>query len=172
MLIKSGFTLFEILIVIGIISFILYISIGFFKLNNDTLIMQELEKLYSCMLYLQSKAQIEQKNQYLNLNLSDNSYTYNNYPNNIKILDPISFGFIENSKGPPSNPKVNINRAITFKDNKITFYKDKTISSGIIYMIDKNKNFMYALSTGIANITYIRKYKYIKDSPKSWNLIN
>lgn len=173
MLIKSGFTLFEILIVISTIIFLISISINFFKLNNETLVLIELEKLYSCLLYLQNKAKIELKNQYLILNIKDNSYKYNNYPDKIQLSKHVIFGFLENSKGPPSNAKYLINKASTFKNNTIIFYKDGTISSGVIYIKDKNNQFMYALSSGISSITYLRRYKYIQNSNQNnWHLLH
>ena len=51
------------------------------------------------------------------------------------------------------------------------FFKDGTVSAGIIYLIDKNKTAMYALSCGISSISYLRRYKYIDISNK-WLLLN
>lgn len=148
--------LFEILIVLSIFTSILFMSIGFLRLNNSFLVSVELERLYFYLLYMQNKAKIEKKDQSIVLK-------------DVKLTDGVLFGFLRNSKGPPSDPKYLINKPITFKDNKIMFYKDGTISSGIIYLIDKNYNVMYALTSGVSDISYLRRYKY---NLNNWSLIN
>lgn len=166
---KAGHALFQVLIVIGIIIVILSISINFFKLSNNLFVAIELEKLYSCLLYLQNRAKIEQKQQWLALNELGGSYKYNNYPGEIKLHSSVLFGFLKDAKGPPSSARSLINKAITFKNNKIFFYKDGTISSGIIYIKDKSNSVMYALTTGVSHVTYIRRYKYVANN---WYLLN
>lgn len=74
----------------------------------------------------------------------------------------VRFGTIDNALGPPSSPHNPINSLCTFNNNKIYFYADGTISSGIIYIIDRNKKIGYALSNGVGSVSYLRLYRYDK----------
>lgn len=49
---------------------------------------------------------------------------------------------------------------ITFVKNKIIFYPDGIISSGTVYLTDKLKKHLYALSVGISQVSFIRRYSY------------
>ncbi|CDK30642.1 type II secretion system protein [Candidatus Babela massiliensis] len=175
MIIKKqiAFTLFEILIVIAITCFIICLSFKVVNLSDKSLIYIELERLYSCALYLQNQSKVESQDKYILFDEINNQYHY--YNNDIKethkLSSQIAFGFLPNSKGPPSNPTSKIKKAITFNNKKIMFFKDGTVSAGIIYLIDKNKTAMYALSCGISSISYLRQYKYIDISNK-WLLLN
>lgn len=82
-----------------------------------------------------------------------------------KLPDAVKFGFLQGANGPPSSPGKPILSPITFKDIgsgmfKITFYTDGKVQPGTVYFIDKNKNFMMALTCPISQVSFIRKYKY------------
>jgi hypothetical protein len=40
------------------------------------------------------------------------------------------------------------------------FYPTGIISSGTVYLVDKNKRYMYALSNAVSQFSYLRLYKY------------
>ncbi len=77
----------------------------------------------------------------------------------------VRFGALDNALGPPSSPQTPITALCTFNNNKIHFSADGTISSGIIYIVDRNKKVGYALSNGVGSVSYLRLYRYDK---KKW----
>lgn len=84
---------------------------------------------------------------------------------NHKLTPNITFGFIDKAKGPPSNPIKNIDKSISFDsinndEYKVTFCANGKIKPGTIYLIDKNKNYMVALTCPISQVSYIRKYSF------------
>ena len=82
----------------------------------------------------------------------------------LKLPEVIKFGFLLGAKGPPSSPSTPINSGITFKkveDNvyKALFYADGKIQAGTVYLIDKDQQFMMALTCPISQVSCIRKYR-------------
>ena len=88
------------------------------------------------------------------------SYFYYESTNAIMhtLNNTILFGFIEGIKGPPSAPRKLIIKPITFHNNAIEFYPQGTISSGTLYMTDKNKHHMQAITCGVSHVSCIRRY--------------
>ena len=62
--------------------------------------------------------------------------------------------------GSPGSPTHRIEKAITFPGSKIHFYPTGIISSGTAYLVDKNKQYMYALSNAVSQVSYLRFYRY------------
>jgi hypothetical protein len=84
------------------------------------------------------------------------------------VLPPVvRFGILPHVKGPPSSPMHALTIPITFSAQKIIFYPDGIISPGIIYLIDRNRQDIYAFSSGIAHASFLRKYRY----DGKWHLI-
>jgi Tfp pilus assembly protein FimT len=161
------FTLYEIIIVLAIITFILTISIPRTDIFRQKVIILELDKLFNIFNYLQQRAIASNNSQQLTFNIKNNSYLYLSLTNksiSYQLSYPIIFGFLEAVKGPPSTPTKLINKAITFQTkNKtltVTFLSNGKITPGTIYIIDKYKKLMCALTCPISQVSYIRKYIY------------
>lgn len=155
---NKGFSLVELLIVIAIFM----ILSGFVAINtrflHKAVITTHIDLLYNACYYLQKTAMASGQMQELIFDEEDQSYTYNN--SHEKLPASIRFGVLPDAKGPPSSPQHPLNAAITFVDKQITFYPDGIISAGIIYIIDDDHNHMYALSSGVAHTSFLRKYRY------------
>ena len=61
-----------------------------------------------------------------------------------------------------------IEKAITFPGYAIHFYPTGIISSGTVYLVDKKKKCMYALSNAVSQVSYLRLYRY----DGRWKLIS
>lgn len=72
----------------------------------------------------------------------------------------IRFGFLPESKGPPSTPTRPIRSAITFPGKKVSCFPDGTIQAGTVYLVDDKKSSMYALTSGVSAVSFLRKYRY------------
>lgn len=162
---KKGWILFEVTIVITIFLFIALLSFEFIILTSKSFAFIELEKLYAFVLFMQSKAQLENLTYEIIFNDQRNCYEAPGYF--YKLSSDIEFGFIDGVKGPPSSPNTIIKNSITFKNKKIILYKDGTINSGTIYITDKKRSCLYALTSGVGQYPFLRRYIY----QKQWNLL-
>jgi hypothetical protein len=125
------------------------------------LVRVQAQQLHSLCLYLQQRALVSQEQQELYVDVHNNRYETNTMKQ--PLPQGVVFNFIAGSYGPPSSPSSAIVQPITFSHSKIIFYPDGMISSGTIYLTDKSRTTMYALTSGIAQISYLRLYKYQQD---------
>lgn len=103
----------------------------------------------------------------LQFNIPSNSYSFQN--NSVILSKNVTYGVVDYAKGPPSLPNKIINKPITFKNNQVIFSHDGKINPGTIYLSDKLKRYLYAITIPISQVSLIRKYKYLN---KQWILIN
>ncbi len=154
-----GFLLIELLISIAIIS--LVVSFGILTVGHlhKSLVRADIEKLYATCRYLQQCAIVTNQKQILTFDTARHSYHYQGHE---ERLSPYSIFGIKNSsiKGPPSAPSNSINNPITFIGKRITFTPTGILQPGTIYVTDKNKQYQYALTVPISQVSFLRKYHY------------
>jgi hypothetical protein len=155
---QKGVYLFECIIAIALIACIATISFQFVRVHSTAMLAAEIEKLYAVMTFLQRKAHAEKCDQILYCDTKTNTYRFDN--TNIALGPSIIFGTDNGICGPPYKPEKIITDPITFKNHMIFFYADGTISSGTIYITDTQKSGVYALSSAVSQVSYMRKYKY------------
>lgn len=153
-----GFSLIELLVVIAIIMLIASMASINTHYLNKAVVHTEIDLLYNTCCYLQHTAMATNQKQELSFDVARQSYSNNGEKHELPAA--VQFGILPQVKGPPSSPSHALTMPITFSHQKIIFYPDGIISSGIIYMIDRNHQDIYALSSGIANTSFLRKYRY------------
>jgi prepilin-type N-terminal cleavage/methylation domain-containing protein len=167
---REGFTLIEISISIALLLLIALLGLQLFSFNRQALARIEMENIYALMLYLQRKALLTNKVEKLSFDSINHSYYGNN--THFKLHKNVYFGRKRpiGSFGKSSEmlEQEQTDKAITFKDTSIYFYPDGIISPGAIYIKDNNTISAYALTSGIAKASYIRKYLYDKGQ---WKLL-
>lgn len=219
----DGFLLMQVMIVIFILSLLTGISASYFNYFDKIMVLVELDKLYSFIIFNSKIAVLSQQDLIINFDIINGSYsTYNiSFRSNasttllhdsvqherrerniieqsvnkshaplmssgqdksksdvplmlsegdspsrsiraekVKLCSKVKFGFLEEVLGPPAEPTKKITTAITFPKKQIILYKNGTINSGSIYLTDKNKKHLYALTSSIAQISSLRKYYY------------
>lgn len=154
---RTGATLLELLVVVALIIVLVTLAFPAWRFLKTQQITEQLNQLQIICITLQQKATVTQEKQSLTFNGDQRSYFFNNQTE--KLLPGISFNFIPGLKGPPSNPKKLVTRAITFPDQVITFYPDGTISAGTLYLINREQQ-QYALTVPISKASFTRKYQY------------
>ncbi len=165
---KKAFTLIELLIVCALIVLLSSLTIPHLFFISNASLRRELDVLYSTSAYLQHKAIATNRNQDLIFDKDNNSYIYNGRSGKAHkhaLSKNVIFGFLPESKGPPSKPERAIQKAITFSENSpgkyvITFFPDATTTSGTVYLTNVQKTHMVAFTCPIAPISFIRKYRY------------
>jgi prepilin-type N-terminal cleavage/methylation domain-containing protein len=162
---KKGFSLIELMVVVSLVLILASITIANFSYFQRNIIHLEINKLYAACMYAQRCAMVTNKPQKLKFDRVRRLYTINNRTE--KLSKDIEFGFMAGSKGPPSAPSRVITSPITFKNDEITFNPNGIIQPGSVYVVDSKKQCMYALSSPISQVSFLRKYRY----DKKWGLI-
>jgi prepilin-type N-terminal cleavage/methylation domain-containing protein len=154
-MLKRGFTLFEVLLVLGLMSCIIYLSCSVILLSSSSALTHEVDRLSSALLSLQRKALLDRQTYKLMFVQSKNSYT-TDVPH--ALIPGISYGILPGVKGPPSRPTCALKQAITWPDNTIYCYPDGTISAGAVYLTDGKA--LAALTCDASAICHVRRYVF------------
>jgi len=179
---SRGYTLIELMLVCTLVFIVCAISIPTFfnKPNYD--LDNELSKLEVIFTYLQQRARATNQTQTATIDIKNNCVTWNRNGKQAShtLAQTLQFGFLSGSHGPPANPTGPIVQAITFvkggsqvlawDDKKseppfVEFFSNGKISSGSIYITDKKQQIMGALTLGVSQVSYIRRYVY---QSKQW----
>ena len=155
---KQGFTLLEMIVVICLVGLIMTLGMMQLSFLDATIAHAELDKLSTACSFLQQHAIVTNNECVLMCNSEKNEYWCDKVYE--KLSHQISFGTLPGAKGAPGSASHVIQKPITFSDFQIHFYPTGIISSGTIYLIDKKKRFMYALSNAISQVSYLRLYRY------------
>ena len=155
---KSAFTLLEIMISIVLFILVVSLCVKSSTFLNRSILKSEIDKLYSACMYLQRLAMVTNQNQILHIDTNKNRYLYNGKIE--QLASPIIFGTVTGVKGPPSTPTNNVTKPVTFKSQHISFKPNGILQPGTIYLCDKNKQYQYALTVPVSQISFLRKYCY------------
>jgi type II secretory pathway pseudopilin PulG len=162
---KSGISLIELLVVCVLITLLAGLSISMISILQHTAVRAELALLQTTCRYMQQLASATHQEQRLYLDPIHNSYRYNAITH---TLHPqVQFGYLHNTKGPPANSDSLINKPVSFVDNVIIFYPTGIISSGTLYLTNTKRTCCYALSNGVAHVSYLRSYIY----KNGWHIV-
>ena len=161
----KGFTLIELMVVICLFGFLVTLALMNISFLDTTIVRTELDKLTTFCYYVQQKAIATNKEAVVTFDTTKHEYYSDK--NREKLSSRVSFGFFDNAQGPPGQPVGPIKNAITFSGQRIHFYPTGIISSGTVYLIDKAKKSMYALSNAVSQLSYLRMYRF----DGSWKLL-
>lgn len=155
---KEAFTLIEVIIVIALVALLACLGLTQLSFLDSTITRMEVDKLAVVCSFLQQHAIATDSEQVLKCDVSKNEY---HFGNSREILSRrIAFDFLKGALGSPGNPSHPITKAITFVGSSIHFYSTGIISSGTVYLVDKNNRYMYALSNAISQVSHMRLYRY------------
>lgn len=163
---KIGFTLVELSISLVLLATLLFLTGVHSRFLNQLLVRSELERIYSVCYYLQHYAMMSGEEQKLIFDVEKNRYNY--FGNTHQLPRHVEFGTAQGIKGPPATPEKIITQPVTFQASCITFYPSGIIQPGAIYLTSSEKRHTYALSCGVTQVSYLRKYQY----NGTWELIS
>src|SRR5258708_8342666 len=141
---KYGITLIEILVVLCLVMLLASLVVTNVSFLDHTITHTQVDKLYNICYYLRQQAMATNREMVLSFDVRNNSYSFDGHKE--QLPSQVMFGFFSEAKGPPGNPESSIASAITFPATRIHFYPTGIVSSGTLYIIDKGKKHMYALS--------------------------
>jgi len=154
---SAGFAVLELLIVLSLITLSAGLGLAWFSVFDRFMIRLELDTLYTHCMRLQQEAQLTGQTKELIFDHVHHSYEIGQKW--YVLSSHVRFAERADIQGPPSQRKGH-QQGITFIKDKILFYPDGIISSGTVYITDKAKKYLYALSVGVSQVSYIRKYVY------------
>ena len=155
---KSGLTLVEMLVVLALVAFLFTLSSSNFSFFHRITVRAQLEQLQMVCRHLQQRAMTLNQQQELMFDEVTNSYSFGKQTTVLPHF--VRFGVLPGVKGPPATPTTALSHPITFKKNRIVFHPDGIISPGTVYLMDTNNRFLYALSCGVAQVSFLRLYRY------------
>lgn len=153
-----GFSLVEVMVSMALFILLVGLVIANTSFLNRYLVRAELDKMYTVFRYLQKTAMVSGQEQVLEFDVKKNRYMCGKRV--FTLPSQVVFGVLPDVKGPPSAPQKIITKSITFRGKKVRFNKAGIIKSGTIYITDKAKHVMYAMSCSVAQASYLRKYAY------------
>lgn len=124
-------------------------SLSFF---NNALEKAEVERFYITALHLGHCAQTTHTIQELVINPENGSYSTKK--TTVFLKSGLQFG------KPSITLSQNINGKTSFAHNKIVFYPSGIISAGTVYFTRTDSSRMYAISSAVSSISFLRKYQY------------
>jgi Tfp pilus assembly protein FimT len=158
----NGFLLIELLLAISLVACILTLSISSLSFLTCITLRTELEKMRALFLAAHTTALSSGKAQKVYIDLAAQQLIWATRKE--ALARNTQFGILPGVYGPPSQPIQQLNSSCTFVDNIINFYPDGSATAGSLYLVDENKNYLYALTLPAAASLYIRFYKYTGSS--------
>jgi prepilin-type N-terminal cleavage/methylation domain-containing protein len=167
----SGFSLIEAIVAVSIIAIIAAIIIPKMIDTRSHAIVSDLRSIESIIHFLQQKALASHHEQELIIDATAHTYSYQGSLPAKKMVIPLSshlsFGFLPNVKGPPAKPEKLLTAPCTFDQvplqpgaYKIIIFSNGKVSAGTVYITDKNRFLLGALTCPISQVSWTRVYAY------------
>jgi|GEM_PF-403867 len=161
-----GFSLFELLVVLGLVMVIIGligVQVGCLR---SALVRAEIEKIETICCYLRCLAQTSNKPCTLTFDINKGQYQYAHIIEELPKF--LYFGVKNGILGPPSAPTGVIKKGVTFPGNQIIFHPSGVMHAGTIYLSDSLGSYVGALSCAVSQVSYVRKYCYVNGR---WQLL-
>ncbi len=126
----------------------------------------ELDKLYNACRFVQQYAQVTGTAQTLHVDISKKVYTFCGRTE--QLAPGVEFGVEPGVQGPPSSPTAAITKPTTFACHVISCSATGIIQPGTVYLKETKTKSVYALSSSVAHVSYLRKYRYANNR---WSIL-
>jgi len=156
--IEPGFSLIEMMIVIALLAIVITLVGVSTQFMHKIVARTEVELLHATCCNLQQRAIATRQEQTLHFDETNHSYRYNDHVH--KLPPTVQFAVLPEAKGPPSEPINSLTSAITFANKTIVFNSDGIIQAGAVYVLDVPGSNLYALSSWVSPVSFLRKYRY------------
>lgn len=154
----SGFIMVEVLVAIALVALLGGITCAHIGSYRYTCMQQQISLFCLSWRQLQQCALARNQQQEMLFDEDSNRYKVDGVWHNLPST--IRFGFLPEVKGPPSSPTTPIRSAVTFPSKKVTCFPDGTIQAGTVYLVDDRGQNMYAVTSGVSAVSFLRKYRY------------
>lgn len=155
---RSGYLFLECAVVIALIVFLATLAVSLNDVVDKAEVLGEGRRIAAFLRYQWMRAQSDGRDFEVIIDEKNRQLKANNEV--LTLASNVAFGFLSKAYGPPSRPIKPLSSSSTFKDNKIIFYNDGSVSAGSLYIIDKKKKYLYAITIPIPDSFYIRIYAW------------
>lgn len=155
---QYGFTLLELMVVLSLCLILIGGGAVIARSLQKTAIVAEMNLLCTACNYLQQQAIATNSMQELTFDCQNNKYTFNGHEHT--LAQNVCFGVPAHVYGPPSAPHKQLHEPITFAQNSIMFYPEGTMSAGMVCFTDAHHKVLYAISSAVAHVSFLRRYYY------------
>lgn len=155
---RSGFIMIELMVAVAIVVLLAGMTCVHIAGYRYACMHQQIALFALAWRQLQQTAMVRNQQQEMLFDEGGHCYKIDGVWHELPSM--IRFGFLPEAKGPPSHPFQSIGSAITFIGKKVTCFADGTIQAGTIYLVDDKKQHMYALTSGVSAVSFLRKYRY------------
>ncbi len=142
--------------VLAFVLIIVMLAVPHFSFLSRHLVRQEVENLKQFITYAHRLALATGQMQTIHIQITSNSVQ--GAGRQYQLARGVRFGVIPGVQGPPAAPHSSLTEPITFKDNQIICYPYGTIDAGTVYITDDRANWLYAVSSGVSPVSYLRTY--------------
>jgi len=162
----AGYSLCECMIVCALLLFVTVLALSQISFVQNMLVRSQLYALYDAIQMAQQRAMSTNTKQTIIIDPDNNRYFVDGA---VYTLSPyIRFGVVDGAMGPPALPTHPIVDVCTFSDKTISCWPDGIIQAGVVYLVDHNKRYGYALSNAVGSASYVRIYRY---EQHEWHII-
>jgi len=167
----SGFLLFELLLVITIMS-IGYVAVhyAYHKMYAARALKSEVETLCAWCRSLHIQAQTDTQLHQITFDTMGQRYAVDGVWHSFE--QGVCFGgryTTDQIMGPPSNPQHALTSFVTFPSSRIVLRPDGTTSAGVVYLGHRNRTQLYALAHNVNDPFFIRLYRF---DGRRWNSVD
>jgi prepilin-type N-terminal cleavage/methylation domain-containing protein len=155
---QAGVTLIETMVALALFVLVATLAVSSITMFNGFTVRTEIDKLHATCMYLQRLAYTTGQSYTISFDQEHNNYTFEGATQ--QLPSQVVFGYLPKVKGPPASPKKEISSAVTFGQKSIVFHPDGIIQPGTLYLVDKGRHHMYALTCAVAQFSYLRRYCY------------
>jgi type II secretory pathway pseudopilin PulG len=155
-----GFLLVELMVTVALLCLTVILLQGAFSASSRGFVRSSLDQLYATCLMAQKRAMMTGLKQEIVFEIDRGSYRSG--AERTTLPKGVEFGCLAAVQGPPATPQALVTKASTFAHHTITCTPEGSLSSGTVYLIDSKKTVLYALSSGVVSVSFLRKYRYAK----------
>ncbi len=171
---QPSFLLVELLVAISLFVLLITFAIPSFRFSSRHHVLQEIDELFSVCHLLQQRAMARSREYVLHLDPCGYHTPAEQGPPMVhhQFHKEITFGCRSDIKGPPGRPTKPVSKSVTFPTTKgqsrISFFPTGVMSAGTAYLTDAKQQHVAALTSGVAQVSYLRKYQYTPEGWRSW----
>lgn len=162
---RAGYSLIECMVVIGLLALVAGLAVANVSFLNRLVARSHVAQLFTACRYMQARSQAT--NQEVQITFGDDNRSYVCDEHKHVLPSSLSFTAPSGVKGPPSSPRKPLTSGVTFTNRCISFYPSGIIKAGSVYCFDTTTNALYALSSPVADFSYVRMYCY----DGAWSLV-
>lgn len=155
---KTGFLLLYVSMVLAFVLIIVMLAVPHLSFLSRHVVRQEVENLKQFITYAHRLALATGEMQTLTIDAIHNKVS--GAGRQYQLARGVRFGVLPHVQGPPAHPDGVILQPTTFKNNQIVCYAHGIIDAGTLYITDDRGSWLYAVSSGVSPVSYLRTYYY------------